>query len=119
MHTSGDIVGTHCHKERYHSIDKRARRKLIFASILCLLFMIGEVVGKKRPDTLLSHIHNILAENNSLVFCAAYPISVCPNRIMSLVASHLIMLYCRYPLNISYRHFTKLIFFEKKNYNFY
>ena len=56
MHKSDGVVGTHCHKERDHSIDKRARRKLIFASILCLLFMIGEVVGKKR--TLLFHLHH-------------------------------------------------------------
>jgi len=35
----------HCHKSREEGIDKRARRKLILASVLCLVFMIGEVVG--------------------------------------------------------------------------
>ncbi|KAI0243030.1 Zinc transporter 2 [Lamellibrachia satsuma] len=47
-----DYPGTHCHKERDHSIDKRARRKLIFASILCLLFMLGEVVGGIMANSL-------------------------------------------------------------------
>ena len=36
---------THCHIEREHGIDKKARRKLIIASCLCLVFMIVEVVG--------------------------------------------------------------------------
>ncbi|XP_022311490.2 proton-coupled zinc antiporter SLC30A2-like [Crassostrea virginica] len=38
--------GFHCHatKEKT-SVDKRARRKLIIASTLCVLFMIGETVG--------------------------------------------------------------------------
>ena len=36
---------THCHIEREHGIDKKARRKLIVASCLCLVFMIVEVVG--------------------------------------------------------------------------
>lgn len=27
-------------------VDKRARRKLIIASTLCVLFMIGEIIGK-------------------------------------------------------------------------
>ena len=36
---------THCHVEREHGIDKKARRKLIIASCLCLVFMIVEVVG--------------------------------------------------------------------------
>merc|ERR1719167_757386 len=35
----------HCHQSREEGIDKRARRKLILASVLCLLFMIGEVIG--------------------------------------------------------------------------
>ena len=36
---------THCHIEREHGIDKKARRKLIIASCLCLVFMIVEIVG--------------------------------------------------------------------------
>jgi len=35
----------HCHTERDNGIDKKARRKLIIASILCIVFMIVEVVG--------------------------------------------------------------------------
>ncbi|XP_072938764.1 proton-coupled zinc antiporter SLC30A2-like isoform X3 [Epargyreus clarus] len=35
----------HCHRSRNEEIDKRARRKLIIASILCVIFMIGEIVG--------------------------------------------------------------------------
>ncbi|XKL68844.1 hypothetical protein PGB90_006613 [Kerria lacca] len=35
----------HCHQNRQTKIDKKARTKLIIASILCLLFMITEVVG--------------------------------------------------------------------------
>ncbi|CAL1295650.1 unnamed protein product [Larinioides sclopetarius] len=36
---------THCHDDNEVGIDKVARRKLLFASLLCLLFMIGEAVG--------------------------------------------------------------------------
>ncbi|XP_046383417.1 zinc transporter 2-like isoform X2 [Ischnura elegans] len=35
----------HCHQERSNAVDVNARRKLITASILCVLFMIGEIVG--------------------------------------------------------------------------
>lgn len=35
----------HCHYERHEGMDKRARRKLIVASILCLSFMICEIIG--------------------------------------------------------------------------
>ncbi|CAH2102056.1 unnamed protein product [Euphydryas editha] len=35
----------HCHRSRNEDIDKRARRKLIIASVLCVIFMIGEIVG--------------------------------------------------------------------------
>lgn len=45
-------IWTHCHTERDYAIDKRARRKLIFASILCLLFMLGEVVGGIMANSL-------------------------------------------------------------------
>ncbi|CAH2989093.1 unnamed protein product [Chilo suppressalis] len=38
-------VERHCHRSRNEEIDKRARRKLIIASILCVIFMIGEIVG--------------------------------------------------------------------------
>ncbi|KAL1465381.1 hypothetical protein WDU94_004960 [Cyamophila willieti] len=35
----------HCHRNRKLSNDKRARRKLWFASLLCLVFMICEIIG--------------------------------------------------------------------------
>ncbi|CAH1400239.1 unnamed protein product [Nezara viridula] len=36
----------HCHRERdFSDMDKKARRKLILASILCLIFMIAEIAG--------------------------------------------------------------------------
>ncbi|XP_068626234.1 proton-coupled zinc antiporter SLC30A2-like [Battus philenor] len=38
-------VEKHCHRSRNEDIDKRARRKLIIASILCVIFMIGEIIG--------------------------------------------------------------------------
>ncbi|XP_075977431.1 proton-coupled zinc antiporter SLC30A2-like isoform X2 [Anticarsia gemmatalis] len=38
-------VERHCHRSRNEEVDKRARRKLIIASILCVIFMIGEIVG--------------------------------------------------------------------------
>jgi len=42
----------HCHQSREEGIDKKARRKLILASILCLVFMIGEVVGGVLSNSL-------------------------------------------------------------------
>lgn len=39
------LVNKHCHKSRSEAVDKRARRKLIIASILCVVFMIAEVIG--------------------------------------------------------------------------
>lgn len=40
------LIG-HCHSDvdRQEGVDVRARRKLIIASILCVVFMIVEVVG--------------------------------------------------------------------------
>ncbi|XP_011503814.1 PREDICTED: zinc transporter 2-like isoform X1 [Ceratosolen solmsi marchali] len=35
----------HCHMERNEEIDKTARRKLTIASVLCVIFMIMEIVG--------------------------------------------------------------------------
>lgn len=42
---ASDMVNKHCHKSRSRDIDRKARRKLITASILCVVFMIGEVIG--------------------------------------------------------------------------
>lgn len=39
--------GEHCHDdEQQFKSDKVARRKLWIASVLCVIFMIGEAVGK-------------------------------------------------------------------------
>ncbi|KOB77598.1 Zinc transporter 2 [Operophtera brumata] len=45
-------VERHCHRSRNEEIDKRARRKLIIASILCVVFMIGEIVGGYMSNSL-------------------------------------------------------------------
>ncbi|XP_032528955.1 proton-coupled zinc antiporter SLC30A2-like isoform X2 [Danaus plexippus] len=42
----------HCHRSRNEEIDKRARRKLIIASVLCVIFMIGEIVGGYLSNSL-------------------------------------------------------------------
>lgn len=39
-------VRDHCHRARSEGVDLKARRKLIIASILCLVFMIAEIVGE-------------------------------------------------------------------------
>jgi len=45
-------VGTHCHGKKAACDDSRekliAKKKLYIASIVCLVFMIGEVIGKNR-----------------------------------------------------------------------
>lgn len=42
----GSVLGdSHCHDDKEVGIDKVARRRLVFASVLCLLFMIGEAIG--------------------------------------------------------------------------
>jgi len=42
----------HCHQNRQEGVDKKARRKLIVASVLCLLFMVGEIVGGLLSNSL-------------------------------------------------------------------
>lgn len=38
---------SHCHPKERNNIDNsKARKTLIMASILCLLFMLGEIIGK-------------------------------------------------------------------------
>nr|XP_042910222.1 zinc transporter 2 [Parasteatoda tepidariorum] len=46
------LVDSHCHEDKEFGIDKIARRKLVFASILCLFFMIGEAVGGVLANSL-------------------------------------------------------------------
>lgn len=42
----GSRKGSHCHATKEKTgVDKRAGRKLIIASTLCVLFMIGEIIG--------------------------------------------------------------------------
>ncbi|XP_035772746.1 zinc transporter 2-like isoform X2 [Anopheles albimanus] len=38
-------IDSHCHKPRTEGIDKIARKKLIMASMLCIIFMIAEIIG--------------------------------------------------------------------------
>lgn len=40
-----DLVNKHCHMSDLPEIDKIARRKLIIASVLCVVFMTAEVIG--------------------------------------------------------------------------
>lgn len=39
------LVIDHCHRARVSTVDSKAKKKLIIASVLCLVFMVGEVVG--------------------------------------------------------------------------
>ncbi|XP_014262598.1 zinc transporter 2-like isoform X2 [Cimex lectularius] len=43
--TSNQPADEHCHHDRGDLVDRRARRKLIIASVLCVFFMIAEVIG--------------------------------------------------------------------------
>ncbi|EDW11766.1 zinc transporter 2 [Drosophila mojavensis] len=45
-------VRDHCHRARSEGVDLKARRKLIIASILCLVFMIAEIVGGVLSNSL-------------------------------------------------------------------
>ncbi|KAH8255290.1 hypothetical protein KR038_000354, partial [Drosophila bunnanda] len=45
-------VRDHCHRARSEGVDIKARRKLIIASILCLVFMIAEIVGGVLSNSL-------------------------------------------------------------------
>ncbi|GLV43179.1 Zinc transporter 33D [Carabus blaptoides fortunei] len=42
---TANLINEHCHRSKNTGVDKKARRKLIIASILCVVFMIGEVIG--------------------------------------------------------------------------
>lgn len=48
--SSGSVE--HCHSERQTGIDKKARRKLIIATTLCLFFMIVEIIGGVLANSL-------------------------------------------------------------------
>ncbi|XP_030748415.1 zinc transporter 2-like isoform X2 [Sitophilus oryzae] len=47
-----DLINKHCHKSGAPEIDKNARKKLIIASILCVIFMIAEIVGGYLSNSL-------------------------------------------------------------------
>jgi len=42
----------HCHQARQDGIDKKARRKLVTATVLCVFFMIAEIVGGVLSNSL-------------------------------------------------------------------
>ena len=42
----------HCHTDRREGLDTKARNKLIFASCLCLVFMVAEIVGGVLSNSL-------------------------------------------------------------------
>ena len=48
----------HCHGTRVSTTDLKARKKLILASILCLVFMVGEVVGMSYKISSCTHVSN-------------------------------------------------------------
>jgi len=47
-----DTSHCRCHTSKKEGVDKRARRKLVVASVLCLVFMLGEVVGGVLSNSL-------------------------------------------------------------------
>jgi len=52
-YVSKTVSWSHCHSsEKDDGIDKHARQKLIFASILCLVFMIAEIIGGLLANSL-------------------------------------------------------------------
>ena len=53
-HSTGSdryLTDIHCHEAKPIYSNARARRKLVIASIVCLLFVIAEVVGKIDHET--------------------------------------------------------------------
>ncbi|KAK7091883.1 proton-coupled zinc antiporter SLC30A2-like isoform X2 [Littorina saxatilis] len=70
---------THCHiKPTEKGVDKKARFKLVLASVLCLVFMIGEVVG------------GVLAHSLAVVSDAAHLLTDFASFMISLVALYLV-----------------------------
>ncbi|XP_012943706.1 zinc transporter 2 [Aplysia californica] len=73
--SSGD---SHCHtNQKKNSMDKKARTKLILASVLCLLFMSGEMVG------------GLLAHSLAIISDAAHLLTDFASFMISLVALYL------------------------------
>lgn len=67
----------HCHLDRQQGVDKRASRKLIFACILCVIFMIVEVIG------------GILSKSLAIATDAAHLLTDLAGFMISLFAIHL------------------------------
>ncbi|XP_062569410.1 proton-coupled zinc antiporter SLC30A2-like [Saccostrea cucullata] len=77
------IYRLHCHATKEKAgVDKKARRKLIIASTLCLLFMVGEIVG------------GVLAGSLAIISDAAHLLTDFASFMISLLA---IMLATRSP----------------------
>ena len=47
-----ELEQVHCHTDRREGLDTKARNKLIFASCLCLVFMVAEIVGGVLSNSL-------------------------------------------------------------------
>ncbi|XP_058814553.1 proton-coupled zinc antiporter SLC30A2-like [Topomyia yanbarensis] len=45
-------IESHCHRPRTDGVDKVARKKLIIASVLCVIFMIAEIIGGVYSNSL-------------------------------------------------------------------
>ncbi|XP_058450285.1 proton-coupled zinc antiporter SLC30A2-like isoform X2 [Malaya genurostris] len=45
-------IESHCHRPRTNGVDKTARKKLIIASVLCVIFMIAEIIGGVYSNSL-------------------------------------------------------------------
>lgn len=76
--TGSESSPRHCHiQPQVSGVDKKARLRLILASLLCLLFMVGEVVG------------GLLAHSLAVVSDAAHLLTDFASFMISLVALYL------------------------------
>lgn len=50
--TTTELVNKHCHRSSSQNVNTQARKKLITASILCVIFMIGEILGGYLSNSL-------------------------------------------------------------------
>lgn len=50
--TTTELINKHCHRATSQDVDTKARKKLITASILCVIFMIGEILGGYLSNSL-------------------------------------------------------------------
>jgi len=66
----------HCHRERNEEIDKKARKKLLVASVLCVVFMIAEIVGNIMKFLMTWYIKFYLIEIIYII-CGFYSDAMC------------------------------------------